>query len=65
MTGLDPVIPLEATHYPPIIGVGGTSPSMTFKGCRAMEAASVQAARLFGQHDRDAGTDGIGELGGA
>jgi hypothetical protein len=32
MTGLDPVIPLEATHYPPIIGIAGSSPAMTTMG---------------------------------
>src|SRR5262249_59010292 len=30
-----------------------------------LERRSIQPARLFGQHDRDAGADRIGELGGA
>ena len=64
MTGLDPVIPLEATHHAPIIGIAGSSPAMTTMGvAKRIEAASVQAARLFRQHDRDAVADRIGELG--
>src|SRR5262249_27253767 len=30
-----------------------------------LERGSIQPARLFGQHDRDAGANRIGELGGA